>query len=379
MNPLKPGRYIFESIIFLFEPFYIGKGKNDRLYHHLNIVLSNSDKKDYNRFKTNTIKKILKSGSGSEPYIFKLLENLTDQEAIEYERQYINEIGIRNNKNRKGYLTNITWGGIGGDTFTNNPNKELIRKKLSVVTSGENNGMFGRPIESNPSHLRKGDSHWNRDRIHSDVTRKKLSDINSGYLNNKSKHIFCYDKDLILIKEYNCIKDSICYDKDTKIKCSRSIYHNISIYKSYKDHYWFYHLIEDEDIEDTKQKIKDFEINKKIFKTKPIKNHIRKYIKKDRDLDGRRRKRTITEIEKTSRFGSENGMSKSVEKYDMDNNLIVSYGSIKEASDMNDLNIRRIPNICNRFKNDIDKCIINGFKYKLIKQNKYNDKNRENK
>ena len=35
LDPRKPGKFEFESICFLFEPLYVGKGKDDRCYEHL--------------------------------------------------------------------------------------------------------------------------------------------------------------------------------------------------------------------------------------------------------------------------------------------------------------------------------------------------------
>jgi len=57
-------------------------------------------------------------------------------------------IGELNSKPPKGY--NLTIGGDGGDTFTNNPNKEQVRKKISLSNkgrfSGENNPFYGKHV-----------------------------------------------------------------------------------------------------------------------------------------------------------------------------------------------------------------------------------------
>ena len=34
LDPRKPGRYEYKDICFLYEPFYIGKGKENRCYDH---------------------------------------------------------------------------------------------------------------------------------------------------------------------------------------------------------------------------------------------------------------------------------------------------------------------------------------------------------
>lgn len=53
---------------------------------------------------------------------------------------YINS--YKSNNSSIGY--NMTDGGDGGDTFSNNPNKELIRKKLSLATKGKRNPNYGK-------------------------------------------------------------------------------------------------------------------------------------------------------------------------------------------------------------------------------------------
>ena len=35
LDPRKPGKYTYEDLCFLYEPFYIGKGKNNRIDGHL--------------------------------------------------------------------------------------------------------------------------------------------------------------------------------------------------------------------------------------------------------------------------------------------------------------------------------------------------------
>jgi hypothetical protein len=84
----------------------------------------------------------------------------------------------------RGIGYNLTKGGTGGDTFTNNPNKESTReklrkistgkkhteeakKKISILRSGSGNGMFGKIA-------------INRGISPSEITRAKLSSANKG-------------------------------------------------------------------------------------------------------------------------------------------------------------------------------------------------------
>ena len=77
LNPLKSGDFNYtlengETLHFDFEPFYIGAGKGNRLYCHLNDIRKYVETKDNNKHKINTIKKIL--GENKEPLIIKLQE-----------------------------------------------------------------------------------------------------------------------------------------------------------------------------------------------------------------------------------------------------------------------------------------------------------------
>ena len=46
LDPRKTGEFIFDEFKFDFEPFYVGKGKNRRLYYHLtNKSLKRNDEK----------------------------------------------------------------------------------------------------------------------------------------------------------------------------------------------------------------------------------------------------------------------------------------------------------------------------------------------
>lgn len=96
-----------------------------------------------------------------EPVYNKIEENLTEQEALNKEVEWIKYYGRDN-------LCNESDGGVGGDLITNHPNKEQIllkmrkpkseqgkknmrkkrslehRKNISIATSGKNNPMFGK-------------------------------------------------------------------------------------------------------------------------------------------------------------------------------------------------------------------------------------------
>lgn len=65
----------------------------------------------------------------------------SEEELREVEEYYIEQFDAV--KSREFYNVKAT--SIGGDTFTNNPNKEHIRKLKSINSSGCRNPMYGRP------------------------------------------------------------------------------------------------------------------------------------------------------------------------------------------------------------------------------------------
>jgi group I intron endonuclease len=151
IDPSKEGAFTYDGLdfSFLYEPFYIGKGHNNRIFAHLQEY--RLSKKNHI---SNKINKIFKSGY--EPVMFKIYENLTEEEAFEKEIFLIDTIG-RRIKN-KGPLVNIVDGGNG---VTGLVHTDESRKKMSL----------------------KGDKHPNWGKSHKESTKKKISErlkLNNG-------------------------------------------------------------------------------------------------------------------------------------------------------------------------------------------------------
>lgn len=112
LNPLKPGNFQFGKFQFNYQPFYIGKGFNNRINIHIKEakqIIENDIEPTGNKHKLNTIIKII--NNGFEPIRIKLYENISDFSACRAERYFINLIG-RYDLN-EGPLTNMTDGGDG--------------------------------------------------------------------------------------------------------------------------------------------------------------------------------------------------------------------------------------------------------------------------
>jgi hypothetical protein len=136
LNPLLPGKYIYRNYKFDFEPMYIGRGKHNRINTHINLSAHDTSTRFYAK-----LKQLIKLNI--EPIRFKIHDNLDINEANNIEINLIKLIGRK--VDCSGPLYNITSGGEGGDTFTNNPNREIIRQKyLNKIPW--NKGLIGKGI-----------------------------------------------------------------------------------------------------------------------------------------------------------------------------------------------------------------------------------------
>lgn len=206
LNPLKPGKYVYNGINFgfRFEPFYIGKGCinncKERCYSHLSF----SSLKD-NSYKSNKINKILKelklSKEEYRKYIIKIETELDENLAFAKEMFYIDKIG-RKDLN-KGPLVNKTDGGEGRSNYIMTDETKQI---LSKLNSGKNNPNFGlKRSEETKEKMRKnhanlsGKNHPFYGKYRSDEVKQKIRQSTSGYKHYNSKVWFLIDPDKEII------------------------------------------------------------------------------------------------------------------------------------------------------------------------------------
>ena len=172
LDPRKPGNFVYGDFLFKFEPFYVGKGKGDRITEGL------TNKRE-NKFKLSKINKI--KNSNLDVICLKLYENLTEFDAFNYEMKIIKTIG---RKFEHGPLCNIHKGGSGGDNIRNHPNKEDIIKKWRKTRMSNITNLITIVSEETKEkiksyHKKKKELGVPYPKL-SDETKKKISQSNKG-------------------------------------------------------------------------------------------------------------------------------------------------------------------------------------------------------
>ena len=181
LDPRKSGKYCYSDICFLFEPLYIGKGK-DKRYKRLD------NRNNLFKNKINRIKKC-----GYELIVFKLHENLNEEQSFELEKKLIKEIG-RIDLNT-GLLVNMTDGGEGSSgCVISEETKNNIKKRMI----GKNNPMFGKCVygmlgKKHKEESRRLISEKACGRKLSREIKKKFSNSKIGKFNPMYKNIIYFD------------------------------------------------------------------------------------------------------------------------------------------------------------------------------------------
>jgi len=103
------------------KPFYVGKGTEQRYLDHFKEAMLNRSK---NKYKTNTIKKILRENKNVIIDIVYTSDN--ENECFEQEKKLITKYGRKDNKT--GILTNLTDGGEGGSILHTEEHKQKLRE-----------------------------------------------------------------------------------------------------------------------------------------------------------------------------------------------------------------------------------------------------------
>lgn len=208
LDPRKPGKFYFPgfNLSFLFAPIYIGKGKNFRMEEHLYKTA-----RKRKSFFSNVLRKII--NEGLTPIRFKLLENLTQEEAFENEINFIKTIGRRDLGN--GTLLNFSDGGMGGKggnvkrVLSEEGRRKLCEaRRLNPTRKGKKNSL---------EHIKKCIEKriLNNSYKHTDETKEKMSNLKLGKKLNK-EHIESLKK--AQKERFLKGKNKTAFGKD-KVKC----------------------------------------------------------------------------------------------------------------------------------------------------------------
>lgn len=136
-------------------PFYVGKGRGQRMYSHLRAVL-NGHNPNGNSYLANRIRKIL--SLGMKFGYRKIVENVSEEDAFNVEVSEIKKYGIRG----KGCLCNLTEGGEGVSGLKHTPEQIEANRQRALV------------YFSNPDFRKKYDA--GRNRVDWESVRRKQSD-----------------------------------------------------------------------------------------------------------------------------------------------------------------------------------------------------------
>lgn len=229
LDPRKPGNYKYinteisgtynnqniPEFCFDFCPFYIGKGRGDRLREHLHQRKTSVRKE--NVFKSNKIRSIMEE-TGSEPIIIKYKEGLSEVDAYDLESVMILSIG-RKYTNPRGPLTNIADGGANppkwnkGKTGVYSP--ELI-KQISDKLKGRKFSpeSIQRMRDGHKKRKEHGFVPWNKGLSKNDPRVKKQAE----HIKNSKKYkqyTFIKNGELIVIDNLKmfCNENDLDYKK----------------------------------------------------------------------------------------------------------------------------------------------------------------------
>jgi len=151
---------------------------------------------------------------GENAFSFHIIEECVPEKCLEKEQEYIDDLQPYTDV---GY--NIMFTAHGGDAFTNNPNKEVMREKNRVLSIGEGNGMFGKSHSDNTKEAMKQKAKgrfslsWFIERNGTEIGTQKYQERRTMLANRKINYV--YDNGL------KGKKVNVEADRGTKISAGR--------------------------------------------------------------------------------------------------------------------------------------------------------------
>jgi hypothetical protein len=239
----KPGKYQYDDLCFLYEPFYVGKGKDDRILAHNRKSYKKDDK---NETKKELIESLIKKYDYNDiPFIYKA--NLSEEESLNFEEELIKKIGRCDLK--LGPLTNLTDGNDGPSNMI----IEKTRKKVckldyntlkileiydSISIASEKNNLHISNISSccRKKSVSTGGYKWCYYKENKKIEVKKDYSITP---------VLMYSTKYELLKEFKSIKDACSYvNNDNYTSITKSCIGKQRLFMGY---IWEYKNISDKD------------------------------------------------------------------------------------------------------------------------------------
>ena len=182
LDPRKSGKYVYGDYSFDYEPFYVGKGKDNRYNIHLTEAKSNLNYLK-NNHKKNKIRKMLREDI--QPIILKVEENLTEDQSFELEIYLIWAIG--RSDLGLGPLCNHTDGGEGDcGRIVSEETRKMISDAKKGKYSDEKNHFYGKKhseeTRKKQSDSKKGCIPWNKGISRTKEEKKKMSESSIGQI-----------------------------------------------------------------------------------------------------------------------------------------------------------------------------------------------------
>lgn len=165
--------------------FYIGSSKEieTRFTDHKNDLKKNNH--------TNVILQRSWNKHGPDKFIFEIVEECASDKCLILEQKYLDLL-----RPYSGVGYNINKGANGGDSFTYHPNKEEMREKNRVLSTGENNPMFGKThsdkTKTEMKEKAKGrfSLFWFIERNGTEVGTQKYQDRRTMLANRKINYVY---------------------------------------------------------------------------------------------------------------------------------------------------------------------------------------------
>lgn len=214
LDPRKKGNFVYENLTFDYEPFYVGKGSNNRINVHVSnakfFMRNNLKVKSY---KINKIISILRENL--EPIRIKIFESVSEEEIFQKEIETIKLIGRKDLKN--GFLLNKTDGGDGArnQIFTYNTKLKMsLSKKGKKLSESHRKNIISSLIG----------------RKHSIETKKKMSESRKNLMTEEIKNNISIKNKGKIVSEESRLKMSLSKkgkkghlkSEETKLKISKA-------------------------------------------------------------------------------------------------------------------------------------------------------------